>query len=167
MTPSLKPTLFRAYGRMPFRLRLASVRLMTPSFRVGAICVVERADGALLLVRHSYRRGWGFPGGLLKRGEAAIDAAAREALEEIGLMLELEDNPKVVVDPRYRRVDVIYSTKLPDGTDPAEARPSSAEILEVRWFPPDRLPRLGPEASGAVVELGRANRPPGPGNYPD
>jgi len=133
---------------------------MTPSFRVGAICVVERADGALLLVRHSYRRDWGFPGGLLKRGEAAIDAAAREALEEIGLMLDLEDNPKVVVDPRYRRVDVIYNTSLPEGTDPAEASPRSAEILEVRWFPPDGLPRLGVEAASAIVELGRANRPP-------
>jgi len=146
---------------MPRRLRLTVVRLMTPSFRVGAICVVERADGALLLVRHSYRRGWGFPGGLLKRGEAAIDAAAREALEEIGLMLDLQDNPKVVVDPRYRRVDVIYSTVLPDGTDPAEPSPRSPEILEVRWFPPDGLPRLGNEAAGALVELGRAKRPPG------
>ncbi len=159
--PSVKPTLLRAYGSMPLWLRLALVRLMTPSFRVGAICVVERADGALLLVRHSYRRGWGFPGGLLKRGEAAIDAGAREALEEIGLMLDLKDNPKVVVDPRYRRVDVIYSTSLPEGTDPGEASPRSAEILEVRWFPPDGLPRLGPEAAGALVELGRANRPPG------
>ncbi len=151
----------RTYGRLPLWLRLASVRLVTPSFRVGAVCVVERADGALLLVRHSYRRGWGFPGGLLKRGEAAIDAAAREALEEIGLMLDLDDNPKVVVDPRYRRVDVIYSARLPEGTDPAEPSPRSVEILEVRWFQPGDLPRLGNEAAGALVELGRANRPPG------
>ncbi len=157
----IKPALLRIYGRLPLWLRLASVRLITPSFRVGAVCVVERADGALLLVRHSYRRGWGFPGGLLKRGEAAIDAAAREALEEIGLKLDLDDKPKVVVDPRYRRVDVIYSARLPEGTDPAEPSPRSAEILEVRWFRPDALPRLGPEAAGAIVELGRANRPPG------
>ncbi len=162
MKRGLEPTLLRAYARMPLRLRLASVRLMTPSFRVGAICVVERADGALLLVRHSYRRDWGFPGGLLKRGEAAIDAAAREALEEIGLTLDLEDNPKVVVDPRYRRVDIIYSTCLPEGTDPTEASPRSAEILEVGWFPPDGLPRLGIEAAGALVKVGRANLPPGP-----
>ncbi len=102
------------------------------------------------------------PGGLLKRGEAAIDAAAREALEEIGLKLDLDDNPEVVVDPRYRRVDVIYSTRLPEGTDPAEPSPRSAEILEVRWFQPDALPRLGPEAAGAIIALGRANRPPEP-----
>jgi len=145
---------------MPKRLRLASVRLLTPSFRVGAICVVERADGALLLVRHSYRGGWGFPGGLLKRGEDAVDAAAREALEEIGLMLDLDDNPKVVVDPRYRRVDVIYSARLPGDTDPSEPRPRSAEIVEVAWFQPQDLPRLGIEAASALVELGRANRPP-------
>ncbi len=157
-----KLALLRAYGRLPLSLRLAAVRLLTPSFRVGAICVVQRADGALLLVRHSYRRGWGFPGGLLKRGEAAVDGGAREALEEIGLKLDLDDNPKVVVEPRTRRVDVIYTARLPEGTDPDEPRPRSVEILEVGWFPPDGLPRLGDEAAGALVELGRANRPPGP-----
>jgi len=154
-------TLLRAYGKLPFRVRLASVRLMTPSFRVGAMCVVERSDGALLLVRHSYRTGWGFPGGLLKRGEEAVDAAAREALEEIGLRLDLDDNPKVVVEVRYRRVDVTYTAGLPEGTDPGEPSPRSAEILEVGWFPRDGLPELGFEAAGALVELGRANLPPG------
>lgn len=157
----LTPALLRLYGRMPLPIRLASVRLVTPSFHVGAICVVERADGALLLVRHSYRRGWGFPGGLLKRGEAAVDGAAREALEEIGLMLDLDDNPKVVVEPRTRRVDVIYMAKLPEGVDPGQASPRSAEILELGWFAPGALPHLGDEATSALVEVGRANRPPG------
>ncbi len=145
---------------MPKRLRLASVRLLTPSFRVGAICVGERPDGPHRPGRHPTRGAWGFPGGLLKRGEDAVDAAAREALEEIGLMLDLDDNPKVVVDPRYRRVDVIYSARLPGDTDPSEPSPRSAEIVEVAWFQPQDLPRLGIEAAGALVELGRANRPP-------
>ncbi|MEN3315231.1 MAG: 8-oxo-dGTP diphosphatase [Acidimicrobiaceae bacterium] len=160
MIARLKLLLLRGFGRLPKRLRFASVRLLTPAFRVGAMCVVERGDGALLLVRHSYRRGWGFPGGLLKRGEDAIDGAAREALEEIGLKLDLDDNPKVVVDPRYRRVDVIYSARLPDGVGPLEPRPQSVEIVEVGWFQQQDLPRLGEEAASALVELGRANRPP-------
>ena len=150
---SLAVRLLRIYGRMPLRLRLATVRMATPSFRVGAMCVVSRDDGTLLLVRHSYRKGWGFPGGLLKRGEAPLDAVVRETQEEIGLTLDLDEVPHVVVDPRYRRVDVIYTGRMPD--DVAEPTSQSAEIVEVGWFSPDGLPRLGIEASSALAELGR------------
>ena len=33
-----------------------------PNYTVGAMCIVERDDGAILFVRHSYRRRWGVPG---------------------------------------------------------------------------------------------------------
>ena len=153
---SLAPRLLRIYGWLPLRVRLATVRLATPSFRVGAMCVVSRDGGTLLLVRHSYRKGWGFPGGLLKRGEGPLDAVVRETQEEIGLTLDLDEVPHVVVDPRYRRVDVIYTARMPDGV--AEPTPQSAEIVEVGWFSPDALPRLGTEAASALVELGRHRR---------
>ena len=45
------------------------VRRITPSFTVGAACIIERDDGAVLLVRQVYRRGWGMPGGLARRKE--------------------------------------------------------------------------------------------------
>ncbi|MGI9022818.1 MAG: NUDIX domain-containing protein [Acidimicrobiales bacterium] len=155
---SLRSHLLRIYGRLPAPLRRTSVRMLTPLFQVGAVCVVNRADGALLLVRHSYRKGWGFPGGLLKRGEAPVDAAAREMREEIGLTMDLDDNPHVVVDAPVRRVDVIYTARLPDGA--ADPEPQSAEIVDVGWFAPGNLPRLGTEAASTLVELGRV-RPPG------
>lgn len=56
---------------------------------LGAIAVVIREDGAALLVRRSKSpdRGlWGFPGGHVELGETAMAAAARELLEETGVV---------------------------------------------------------------------------------
>lgn len=145
--------LLRLYRLLPRRMRLAVVHSMTPSFTVGAICAVERDDGALLLVRHSYRRRWGLPGGLLKRGEDVAEGARREALEEIGLEVELIGEPAVVVDPDPRRVDVVFRAR-PAGTT-TDARPRSPEIVESAWFPPDGLPQLQHEAASALVALAR------------
>jgi 8-oxo-dGTP pyrophosphatase MutT (NUDIX family) len=178
----LQALLFGAYRRLPPAGRLLVIRSFTPSFHVGALCVIEREDGALLLLRQSYRRkeAWGFPGGLLKRGEQPADAVRREVKEELGIDVDVDDAPMVVVEPRYRRVDVVYKGRLSqvedtDRAPPADTAdavaaaaaaadqraptPSSPEILEVRWFPPGQLPILLPEATTALLELARANRP--------
>lgn len=44
-------------------------------------------DNQVLLVWHTYRPGWFFPGGGLKRGESFEAAARREASEEVGATL--------------------------------------------------------------------------------
>ncbi len=136
------------------------VRAIAPAYTVGAICVIERADGAILLVRLSYRNSWGLPGGLLRRGETPAAAARREVHEEAGLDVELVDDPAIVVDAPAQRVDVIYKARLGVGADPDAARPSSPEIVAVGWFPPDELPDLQFEASGAMVALARRSVSP-------
>lgn len=147
--------LLHVYRRLPRSLRLFVVHQMTPSFTVGSICVVERDDGALLLVRHSYRRRWGFPGGLANRGEEVADAARREAREEVGLTVELLGEPAVVVDPDPRRVDIVFRARA---VGPDEPTPGSPEIVELGWFATDELPELQHEASSALVALARARR---------
>jgi 8-oxo-dGTP pyrophosphatase MutT (NUDIX family) len=148
------------FRRLPVWARRRVVRTIAPSFTVGAICLIERADGAVLLVRQSYRTRWGVPGGLLQRGERSDDAARREVLEEIGLEIELVGEPAVVVDPTPRRVDLVFRAR-PLGGDDAEApQPRSPEIVEARWFRPDALPELQAETSTALVALARsASRP--------
>lgn len=51
---------------------------------VGAIAIVEQ-DGRIVLVRHSYKSGWMFPGGAVDRNEPPAEAIMRELREEIGL----------------------------------------------------------------------------------
>jgi 8-oxo-dGTP pyrophosphatase MutT (NUDIX family) len=133
------------------------VRLVAPSYTVGAICLIERDDGRVLLVRQVYRNNWGVPGGLTKRGESIAACARREVYEEIGLPIELVGEPAVVVDAPPQRVDVVYRARLADGADPDAAAPQSPEIREVGWFALDELPQLQHEAVSALAALARAS----------
>lgn len=150
----------RIFQRLPVRARRQVVRTIASGFTVGAICFTERSDGALLLVRLSYRDRWGAPGGLLKRGEDPEGAVRREVLEETGLEVVTVGEPAVVVASESRRVDVIFRARLAPGQDPGAAAPRSPEIVEVGWFPPDALPELQHETSGALVALARSSRAP-------
>jgi 8-oxo-dGTP diphosphatase len=138
------------------------LRVIAPSYTVGAACVIERDDGSVLLVRLVYRNGWGLPGGLVKRHEPIADCARREVREEVGVEVELTSEPAVVVDSRPQRVDVVFRARLAAGADSDEVRPCSAEIREVRWFPAGELPTLQHEAVTALGALAASVRADGP-----
>lgn len=149
--------LLRAFGRLPRRTRRVLVRLGSPKYTVGAICLLRRADGRVLLVRHTYGSLWGTPGGLAKKGERPEHAAVREAFEEVGLHIELLSGPSVVVDPGPRRVDIVFLARPVDEATADSARPTSPEIERVGWFSLDELPTLQPEtitAFGALADAG-------------
>lgn len=150
----------QVFRRLPVRARRQVVRTIAPGFTVGAMCFIERDDGHLLLVQLSYRRRWGVPGGLLKRGEEPPDAARREVLEEVGVDIHLTGEPAVVVDAEARRVDLVFRARLAPGQDPHSVQPGSPEIVAARWFSPDDLPELQHETSGALVALARSARSP-------
>lgn len=157
MLARLHVVLLKIFQRLPTWARRRVVRTIAPSFTVGAMCIIERDDGAILLVRQVYRRHWGVPGGLLERGEDAADAARREVFEEVGLAVELVDEARVVVDPEPRRVDVVYRARPAPNTDPSGAAPQSPEITEVRWFGRHELPPLQHETETALAMLSRAD----------
>ena len=77
--------LLGVYRRLPVLGRRWVVRTIAPSFTVGAMAIIERPDGAVLLVRHSYRKRWGVPGGLMKRREHPEVGLRREVQEEVGV----------------------------------------------------------------------------------
>ncbi len=156
----------QVFRRLPVTLRRRVVRTITPAYTVGAVCVIARADGAVLLARQSYRNSWGLPGGLLKRGERPEDAARREVLEESTIDVELVGDPAVVVAEAAQRVDVVFRARPAPGVDPESARPGSPEILEVAWFPSDALPDLQFETSGALMALARRTVSPAPDHSP-
>ena len=160
MVGRLHRTALEVYRRLPVKARRRVVRTIAPAYTVGSICVIERADGAVLLVRLSYRNSWGLPGGLLKRGETPEEAAVREVKEESKLDVEVVGDPAVVVDAEAQRVDVVFRARLAPGADPDGAAASSPEIVEVGWFPSDALPDLQHEASGALIALARRSVTP-------
>jgi len=146
--------LYALYGRLPKWLRVFLIRRVSPDFHVGAMCVVRRSDGAILLLRNSYRPGWGLPGGMLRRGEAVADAVLREVREEVGLEVALDGPPRVVVDAPARRVDVLFTAHLRGGAAADGVVSTSAEVLEVAWFQPGRLPALHEEAEEVLAAVG-------------
>ncbi|MDQ6697047.1 MAG: hypothetical protein M3Z46_06265, partial [Actinomycetota bacterium] len=62
MIARLHVLILRLYKRLPTLGRRLLVRTIAPSFTVGSMCVIERDDGDVLLVRHVYRNRWGVPG---------------------------------------------------------------------------------------------------------
>lgn len=152
--------LLGVYRRLPVHGRRFVVRTLAPTYTVGAVCVIERADGRILLVRLAYRRRWGMPGGLLKRGETPAEAARREVREEVGFEVELVGDPAVVVDPEPQRVDVVFRARPVDGADVDGVTPRSPEIVEAGWFRRDELPELQHETASALVALARRVGPP-------
>jgi 8-oxo-dGTP pyrophosphatase MutT (NUDIX family) len=143
--------LLKFYRRLPTSVRRFIVRVLAPSFTVGAICVIERDDGAMLLVHQVYRNNWGLPGGLTKRRESIEDCARREVREEVGLRIELLGQPRVVVDPVPRRIDVVFRARPAAGQDPDAATPSSPEIAGLRWVTAEDMPELQHETLAALA----------------
>lgn len=122
-----------------------------------AIALVWRADRVLVSRRPegAHLGGlWEFPGGKLRKEETPDDAAAREVLEETG----------VVARPRARRAPIEW--RYPDRTvrlhpvdcDWIEGEGEPRGVSELRWA---TVPELGdldfPPANAALVaELSRS-----------
>ena len=147
--------LLHTFRRLPRPARRFAVRRLYPSFTVGAMAIIEGPDDAVLFVRHSYRRRWGVPGGLLARGEQPMAGARREAIEEVALDIETIGEPAVVVDARARRVDIVFRARPISEAAIATIHPSSVEIVEARWFPRDELPEMQHETAAALASLAR------------
>jgi 8-oxo-dGTP diphosphatase len=126
------------------RQKIGTQCIMVPS--VSAIIVND--SGEVLLHRSRDDGRWYVIGGAVDPGEEVARAAVREAFEETGLLVRPERLVGIYTDPvvTYGNGDqVLYVS------DTFRCRPiggnlhvADDESLEVKYFPPDRLPELLP-----------------------
>ncbi len=119
-------------------IRLARLWWWLRRPRTSGAHVLMWHEGTVLLLRTSYRTGWTTPGGAVKRGENPVDAAIREASEEIGVRLgsgDLHLAGVVEHSPDHRR-DRLYLFEVQ-----LRERPTitidNREIVEARFVPLD------------------------------
>ena len=134
---TLEPRLLKA-GE-PSRLVCVScgfVFYLDPKVAVGTIIRDERKH--VVLVRRAIEPGYGrwvFPGGYVDRGEEVRSAAIREAREEAGLEIRLDDLIDVYSYPGKAPVIIVYSATMTGGSLACDD-----EGLEARFFAPEEIP---------------------------
>lgn len=152
MIRSLRRVAFLVFGRLPRRVQRWVVGVVEPRWAVGTTGVVIH-DGQMLLVRHSYKQGWFAPGGFINVGETAEEAAVREVAEEAGIATAVTGAPVAFLRSSERIVEFVVPLALAGGAQPGDARPVSAEIDQVAWFPCADLPPLAANTRRALAAL--------------
>ena len=109
------------------------------SVTLGVRGLVLNQAGEVLLVEHTYMRGWYLPGGGVERGETAEQAVIRELREEAGVgVLGRPQLAGVHANHRVFRGDHVLVYRI-DTWEPCAAS-QQGEIKAVDWFAPDALP---------------------------
>lgn len=127
--------------------------------RLGCGAVVQRADGAILLMlrgRQPEQGHWGLPGGKVDWMETVEHAVLREVEEETGLRVAVERLLCVVdhFEPALAQhwVAPVYVVRMLDATE-VELREPEAQ-LAFGWFSAAALPApLTTSARRALAEL--------------
>jgi 8-oxo-dGTP pyrophosphatase MutT (NUDIX family) len=126
---------------------------------LGVRAAVLDGENRVFLVRHTYVRGWHFPGGGVEPDETALDALARELREEASI--ELAGEPQLhgaylnrhASDRDHVLLYVVRAFRV------AGTRAPDREIAEAAFFPLAALPdgvSAGTRARLEEIASGRA-----------
>lgn len=132
--------------------------------RLGCGAVIQRADGAILLVqrgRQPEQGHWGLPGGKVDWMEKVEDAVVREVQEETGLRVAVTRLLCVVdhFEPALGQhwVAPVYLVRALDATVASVKEPEASLALD--WFTADALPApLTVSARRALEQVSMADR---------
>ena len=120
--------------RQAYKVLVIWNRIRRP-LTLGVVAAIFNESGQILLVRHSYRKGWYLPAGGVKKGESVQEAICRELWEELGIKLSQESLK--IRGVFYNRCDgkhdhaVFFEVRDFKG----EVAPHSFEIAELSFFP--------------------------------
>ncbi|MFT5685750.1 MAG: 8-oxo-dGTP pyrophosphatase MutT (NUDIX family) [Myxococcota bacterium] len=115
-----------------FQVKRLMWRVQRP-VSIGVRIAPIRADGCVLMVRHTYLSGWFLPGGGADRGETLAHAAVRELSEEAGLTAAHEP-VLVALETVFKdgKTDHVALYRVPIVGEPTV---DGFEICEARYFP--------------------------------
>ena len=130
---------------------------MTTPHRACAATLLLDPAGCVLLVRQTYgRRLWGLPGGVVDPGETPVDAAIREAREEVGVDVQVEALIGMYLLQGGGWPDVlahVFLARIERGTPRVV---DAGEIERVEWRDLMDLPEpLLPDAAAALEDWRR------------
>ncbi|MDM4761807.1 NUDIX domain-containing protein [Galbitalea sp. SE-J8] len=121
---------------------------------IGTTAVIVRDEREVLLVRRSDTGDWTPVTGIVDPGEEAADAAAREALEEAGVIIRVDRLARLGVTALYeypngdrsRYTDVTFRCTWLSG----EPYPADGENTDAAWFGLDALPPMSAHMLGRI-----------------
>jgi len=96
-------------------------------------------EGKVLLTKRRDFEVWCLPGGEVDAGESLVQAALREAHEEVGYTVQLERLVGIHSRPQWLSVGghiVVFAARITVG----ELNIQADEVLEARFFSADELP---------------------------
>jgi ADP-ribose pyrophosphatase YjhB (NUDIX family) len=120
--------------------------------KVAAAVLIEQ-EGRVLLVRRvnePFRGLWTLPAGFINGGEDPAEAAARECLEETGLIVRIHRVLDIISGrehPRGADFIIVYQAEVLDG----QLKPDD-DADAVEWFGRGNLPPLAFRATQKVLE---------------
>ncbi|MFZ1813570.1 MAG: NUDIX domain-containing protein [Rhizobiaceae bacterium] len=114
--------------------------LMKRGLTLGVRGVLHDRQGRVLLVRHTYVKGWHFPGGGVEPHENAVQALEREVREEASIQL---GSPPVLYNVYHNHAlngrDHVLVYRCETWEEAGPFKPG-AEISDARFFALDALP---------------------------